>query len=245
LCAQTAIKESPELFFISKLFFSLMLNYFDLNVHAYPETDASVEELLSVAKRYGYAGIAITNHDEVVQEQKESNAVFYGVEIKANSVSDLKRKIKLHWGKVPLLAVHGGNDKINRAAVENPKVDILAHPCGEKGEGGLNHVLVRYAAENGVAIDFNMDAIIHSRRGERARILGKMRENLKLVRKYNAPMILTSHARSIYDLRAPLEMIALAALFGMSKEEATGALCDIPKGVLEKRWKKERDVEII
>jgi len=40
-----------------------MLNYFDLNVHAYPETDASVEELLSVAKRYGYAGIAITNHD--------------------------------------------------------------------------------------------------------------------------------------------------------------------------------------
>jgi len=223
-----------------------MPNYFDLNVHAYPETDTPVGELLSVAKRYGYAGIAITNHDEVVvQEQKESNAVFYGVEIKANSVSDLKRKIKLHWGKVPLLAVHGGKDKINRAAVENPKVDILAHPCGEKGEGGLNHVLVRYAAENGVAIDFNMNAIIHSRRGERARTLGKMREILKLVRKYNAPVILTSHARSIYDLRAPREMIALAALFGMSKEEATGALCDIPRSVLEKRWKKERDVEII
>jgi len=221
-----------------------MLNYFDLNVHAYPETDASVEELLSVAKRYGYTGIAIINHDEVVQEQKESNAVFYGVEMKANSVSDLKRKIKLHWGKVSLLAVHGGNDKINRAAVENPKVDILAHPCGEKGEGGLNHVLARYAAENGVAIDFNMNSIIHSRRGERARLLGKMREILKLVRKYNAPMILTTHARSIYDLRAPQEMIALAALFGMNKEEATGALCDIPSGVLEKRWKKERDVEI-
>ncbi|MHC1611016.1 MAG: ribonuclease P protein component 3 [Candidatus Methanospirareceae archaeon] len=222
-----------------------MPNYFDLNVHAYPETDTPVEELLSLAKRYGYAGIAITNHNEVVEEQKESNSVFYGVEIKADSVSDLKRKIKLHWGKVPLLAVHGGKDRINRAAVEDPKVDILAHPCGERGEGGLNHVSVRYAAENGIAIDFNMNAIIHSRRGERARILGKMREILKLVRKYNAPVILTSNARSIYDLRAPREMIALAALFGMSKEEATSALSDIPERVLERRWKKERDVEII
>jgi len=222
-----------------------MLNYFDLNVHAYPETDTPVEELLSVAKRYGYAGIAITNHDNIVEEDLASNYIFTGVEIKANSVSDLKRKIKLHWGKVSLLAVHGGNDKINRAAVENPKVDILAHPCGEKGEGGLNHVLVRYAAENGVAIDFNMNSIIHSRRGERARTLGKMREILKLVRKYNTPMILTSHAHTTYDLRAPREMIALAALFGMPKEEATSALCDIPRGVLEKRWKKERDVEII
>ena len=223
-----------------------MPEYFDLNVHAYPETAAPVEELLRVAKRYGYAGIAITNHDEaVVPEPLESNTVFTGVEIHAQSVVELKRKIKRYWGNVALVAVHGGDDKINRAAVENPKVDILAHPCGEKGESGLNHVLVRYAADNGVAIDFNMNALIRSRRGDRARVIGKMRDNLKLVRKYNAPMILTSHAHSIYDLRAPRELIALATLFGMTKEEATSALCDIPVGLLEKRWKKERDVEVL
>jgi ribonuclease P/MRP protein subunit RPP1 len=222
-----------------------MPKYFDLNVHAYPETDAQVAELLRVAKRYGYAGIAITNHDAVVQEQSESNAVFTGVEIHAKSVVELKSKIKRYWSNVALVAVHGGEDRINRAAVENVKVDILAHPCGEKGESGLNHVLVRYAAENGIAIDFNMNALIQSRRGDRARIIGKMRENLKLVRKYNAPMILTSHAHSIYDLRAPREMIALATLFGMTKEEAKSALCDIPVGILEKKWKKERDVEVL
>ncbi len=224
-----------------------MPNFFDLNVHAYPETDVPVEELLSVAKRYGFAGIAMTNHDDTMSENLVSNSIFRGVEIRANSSSELKRKIKLHRGKVSLLAVHGGNAKINRAALEDSRVDILAHPCGEKGEGEgeLNHVLVRYAAKNGVAIDFNLNAIIHSRRGDRARILLKMRENLKLVRKYKAPMILTSNARSIYDLRAPREMIALASLFGMRKEEATSALSDIPRGVIEKRWKKEKEVEII
>lgn len=223
-----------------------MPNFIDLNVHAYPETDVPVEEMRRVAKRYGYAGIAITNHNDVLND-KVSNSVFSGVEIRTNSVAELKRKLKHHWGKETLLAVHGGNEKINRAALEDSRVDILAHPCGEKGEGELNHVLVRYAAENGVAIDFNMNAIIQScrRRSERVRILSKMQENLKLVRKYKAPMILTSNARSIYDLRAPREMIALASLFGMRKEEAVHALSDIPTGVLEKKWKKEKEVEII
>jgi len=104
---------------------------------------------------------------------------------------------------------------------------------------------VRYAAENGVAIDFNLNAIIQSKRSDRARILWKMRENLKLVRKYKALMLLTSNARSVYDLRAPREMIALASLIGMGKEEAVHALSDIPTGILEKKWKKEKKVEII
>jgi len=228
-----------------------MSNYFDLNVHAYPETDAPAEELLRVARRYGYAGIGITNHDELLKEElrpdSNSIAIFTGVEIIANSVVDLKRKVKLHYGKASLLAVHGGNDKINRAAVEDSRVDILAHPCGgarEEEEGVLNHVLVRYAAENSIAIDFNINGIIYNRRGERARIIGKMRDNLRLARKYRAPKILTSNAHSVYDLRAPREMIALAALFGMTKEEATSALSDIPREILERRWKKETRVEV-
>ena len=227
-----------------------MPNFFDLNVHAYPETEVPVEEMFRVAKRYGYAGIAITNHDDTVKEKEDlppsvSNFVFRGVEIRATSVPELKRKIKLHREKVSLLAVHGGNEVINEAALKDSKVDILVHPCGEKGGGELSHVLVRYAAENGIAIDFNLNAIIHSKRSDRARILWKMREILKLVRKYKALMIITSNAHSIYDLRAPREMIALASLFGMRKEEAVHALSDIPKGVLEKKWKKEKEVEII
>jgi len=222
-----------------------MSKFFDLNVHAYPETEVPAEKLLRAAKRYGYTGIAITNHDDTVKGDLKSNFGFSGIEIRANSVADLKRKIKLYHGKVTVLAVHGGNDKINRAALEDHRVDVLAHPSGEKREGALNQVLVRFAAKNGVAIEFNLNAIINSRRGERARVLLKMRSNLKLVRKYKAPMILTSNACSIYDLRAPREMIALASLFGMEREEATSALSDFPQGILEKRWKKESDVVVL
>ena len=72
-----------------------------------------------------------------------------------------------------------------------------------------------------------------------------MREILKLARKYKAPRILTSNAHSLYDLRAPREIIALASLFGMEREEATIALTVFPKSIVAKRWKKERDVELV
>jgi ribonuclease P/MRP protein subunit RPP1 len=222
-----------------------MLKFYDLNVHAYPETEVSAEEMLSIAKRYGYASIALTNHDESIHKEMTSESIFTGVEIRAHSVAELKRKIRIHWGKVTVLAVHGGDDVVNRAALEDPRVDILVHPYGEAGEGELNHISVRYAAENGIALDFNINALIQSRRGTRARILMKMRELVKLVRKYKAPRILTSNAHSIYDLRAPREMIALASLFGMEREEATRALSEFPQAIVEKRWKKEREVEVL
>ncbi|MCK4736293.1 MAG: hypothetical protein KAT65_27825 [Methanophagales archaeon] len=226
--------------------------FFDLNVHAYPETEVPVEELVRVARRYGYAGIAITNYDEVVKGKEGeqlppsiANFAFRGIEIRAKSVSELKRRIRLYYGKVPLIVVRGGSKELNEAALKNSMVDVLAPQHGEHGKEGLTHVLVRYAAENDVAIEFNLNAIIHGRRSDRARILGKMREILKFVRKYKAMPVITSNAHSIYDLRAPREMVALASLFGMRKEEAVHALSDIPEGILEKKWKKRREVEII
>jgi RNase P/RNase MRP subunit p30 len=40
-------------------------------------------------------------------------------------------------------------------------------------------------------------------------------------------------------------MVALASLFGMRREEALCALSDVPKGIIEKKWKREKEVEII
>jgi ribonuclease P/MRP protein subunit RPP1 len=219
-----------------------MTKFFDLHLHAYPEIEATPEEMLRVAKRYGYAGIAITNHDHVAMANPAAS-IFSGVEICAKSVAELKRRIKEYSGKVDVLAVHGGDESTNMAALKDPRIDILAHPV--EGKGKLNHVLVRYAAENGIAIEFSLDAIIHNTRSGRARILQKTHRILQLTRKYKAKSIITSNARSIYDIRAPREMIALASLFGMRREEAVNALSYVPESIINKKWKKERTVEII
>ncbi|MDI6903517.1 MAG: RNase P subunit p30 family protein [Methanocellales archaeon] len=211
-----------------------MLNYYDLNVHALPEGADPPSILSSVAKRYGYAAIAITNHSNFWSEVT-AEGIISGVEIVADGISELKEKIKNYRPKVDVLLVHGGDPKINRAAVESSDVDVLAHPFHE-----FNHVLAKSAAENEVAIEFNLDALIYARGVSRVRALSAFQINLKLARKFGVPTVLTSGARSQYDLRAPREMIALASLFGMSEAEAIGALSKTPWSIILRNKKKAR-----
>jgi len=218
--------------------------FYDFNLHAAPECKNSAEELAEIASGYGYAGIAITNHTPRQSHPSQTPQtpqtpriadharvrIYSGIEIIAKNPHHLRQIVQKHRANVCVLSVHGGNEKINRAALESPLVDILAHP-GER----LNQVLMRFAAENRVAIEFNLDSIIKLRGRERVRVLAIFRHNLKLARKYDAPMILTSNAQSVYDLRAPREMIALASVFGMTEEEGVFALSAVPEEILRRR----------
>jgi ribonuclease P/MRP protein subunit RPP1 len=208
--------------------------FYDFSIHTAPECSDSPEAMAETASGYGYAGIAITNHTPH-QPQKPGITnhpgieVYSGIEIVAKNPHHLMQMIQKHRAKVRVLSVHGGNEKINRAALESHVVDILSHP-----DERLNHVLMRFASENRVAIEFNLDSIIRMRGRARVRALTNFRHNLKLARKYGAPMILASNAQSIYDLRAPAEMIALGTIFGMTEDEAIAAISTVPEEIIRR-----------
>jgi ribonuclease P/MRP protein subunit RPP1 len=230
------------------------MKFYDFGVHPYPEGTTPLDRLCEVARMYGYSGIAVTNHDvsyelnqftlfdRSIEGGMNGFELFRGIEI-VSGASGLRQKIREQREKVSVLCVHGGEERINRIAVEDKKVDILCHPerCGVN----LNHILVKLAAQNGVAIEFNIGNIVHKRGSARSRLLSRMRGNLLLARKYSAPMILTSNAYSIYDLRAPREMIALARLFGMRKEEAIEALSEMPMRMIGRENVLMDGVEIV
>jgi len=200
------------------------MNFYDLNVHVQPETGLSAEELAGIASKYGYAAVAAVTHAK--RPEAKLPGLVCGIELVAGNVSELKNKILNLRKETDLLLVHGGDLEINRAASSDSRVDILAHP------GSIDHITARFASENGVALEFNMDAVIFARGERRAKTLHAMRGNLELVRKYDTPFVITSNATSIYGLRAPGEMLALGMLVGMSKEEAERGVSTVPEGIL-------------
>jgi ribonuclease P/MRP protein subunit RPP1 len=221
--------------------------FYDFSIHTAPECSDPPEAMAETASGYGYAGIAITNHTPHQPQKPEMTdhpkvEVYSGIEIVAKNPHHLTQMIQKYRAKVRVLSVHGGNEKINRAAVESRAVDILSHP-----DERLNHVLMRFASENRVAIEFNLDSIIKMRGRARVLALTNFRHNLKLARKYGAPMILASNAQSIYDLRAPREMAALGTIFGMTEDEAIAALSTVPEEIIRRgseNWIME-GVEIV
>lgn len=168
------------------------------------------------------------------QDQDSAFRIVRGMEIRARNQDDLKKKVQKFRKDAEVLMVHGGDLKINRAACENPRVDIISHPYKGRRDSGINHVSARKAAENGVALELNLRHLLKVRPKFRYRILGQFRDILKLKRKFNFPLVISSGAHSIYDLHTPQDIIALSYCFGMEEKEAIGALSETPQNIMER-----------
>ncbi|AFC99121.1 RNase P/RNase MRP subunit p30 [Methanocella conradii HZ254] len=212
--------------------------FYDLGVHAYPEGGSTLSLMALKAKEYGYAGLCTVNHSDFFLDVKkvpvpEGVEVVQGVEVVARDANDLRRQVDRFRKKVRVLAVHGGDAAINRAACEEERVDILMHPQDGK-TGGLNHVLARLAADKGVAIGFELLPIIYNKGGSRVRTLSGYRANLALAKKYGAPFVVVSGAMSIYDMRDVRTALSLCRLLGMGEKDAIRGLSFYPSEILRR-----------
>ncbi|WP_340818795.1 ribonuclease P protein component 3 [Methanolobus sp. WCC4] len=219
--------------------------FYDLNVHTVPEGKNTIEEMAALAKHFGYTGVAVTNPFNSCKPERSTVIdgldIISGVELRTENASKLHGLVGKFRQTVDVIVVHGGSESINRAAVENSNVDILSN-FGSMKDNGLNHVLAKSASDNDVAISFDLSHIIGLRGGRRVRALSNFRNDLRIIRKYDVPFVLTSNAGSLYDMRAPRELMALASLFGMTREEALKGLSDVPENILKRNRPSENHV---
>ncbi len=216
-----------------------MSRYIDICVRAFPEGADTPQRIQLVARKLGFDATVITNHTPLLAKRSECG--FFGVEIKAENVSELKKKIALYRRDAVVLSVHGGNDKINRAACRDERVDVLMHP--EYGRhNGLNQVTAKLAKQHGVAIGFCLNYFWQTTGTTRARLLAFQRKNVTLCKKFGTDMVITSNARSHYDLRAPRELKALARLASLEDADAEAAFSRVPFAIINKRAQSSESV---
>ncbi|WP_135663028.1 RNase P subunit p30 family protein [Halorhabdus rudnickae] len=188
-------------------------------VHARPDGDSTVARLALTAAEYGFDGLVIRNHgDALPDDDREGIADTYGidvvdgVEIRAEDPSRASGFVGNHRDRRTLVAVHGGDPDMNRFAVEQPAVDVLAHPLA--GDGDVDHVTVKTAAENGVHLEWSLRDVLRSdggRRVEALRDLGKLHD---LLVEYDAPYVVSGDPSSHLQLRAPRDLVAVGEALG-------------------------------
>lgn len=213
--------------------------FYDFCVHAVPDGENTAAELAALARHFGYSGITLANHSDkrpqswAVPDSSEVFEIFKGVELVEENPSKLHGLIEKFRKLVDVLIVHGGSETVNRVALENPRVDILNHPAFDKSSG-LNQVLAKAAAENEVAIGLTLRPLLFTRGSRRIRLLSDLRANLDLARKYEVSLVLSSDAMSCFDLRSPMEALALAEICGLEEDEAVDAMSTVPEKIISR-----------
>lgn len=223
-----------------------MTKYYDLHVHTNWSSGAnSVEEMAQTAEKFGWDGIAVCDHFQDLQKfrqqqnaiknaQKNANIeIFSGTEIQPKNQNELGRLVSKIREQVQILVAHGGDYNINRAACQNPKVDILAHPEFGRTDSGLDEFCLAQARENNVAIQINFREILEGYRKPRVFILSHVAQNVRLAQELKAAVVACSAANSIWDIRDPRALASIANVLGMDLGDAINTVSEIPEKIVE------------
>lgn len=149
-------------------------------------------------------------------------------------------KIKSHGKKLGFSRVitcgdlricEGGTEEQNRKYVSDKQNDVLMNPelksLGDKvhyRKSGLNQVLAKLAAKNDVAIGFGFSYVLNSKGVERAKIIGRMKQNVRICRKAGAKMVVCSYGSNVKEMRGAKDLLAFARLLGMTGTEVKHCL---------------------
>lgn len=189
--------------------------------HARPDGESTVARLAHTAAEYGYDGLVVRNHGDASPEyDQEGLAETYGVdvvdgvEIRTDDPSRASGFVGNYRDRRTIVAIHGGSVEMNRFAVEQPAVDVLAHPLAEDGD--VNHVIARTAAENGVHIEWSLRDVLRGDGGRRVEAVRGLRKLRELIEQYDAPYVVSADATSHLQLRAPRELRALGEVLDCS-----------------------------
>ncbi len=130
-----------------------------------------------------------------------------------------------------LVVAEGLNGELLRAAAKSRDVDFV-NPCLVpkywKDDG-----LIRAVAEGGKAFELPLVPLILTQKfALRARNLSQLSQFLARCRKLHAPIVFTSRSQTKYDLKSPIEWLAVSQLLGLTREQAAAAWSVEPERVL-------------
>ncbi|MEM5882619.1 MAG: RNase P subunit p30 family protein [Candidatus Aenigmatarchaeota archaeon] len=227
------------------------MKFFDFHVHStFSGGESTLEELASMAKRLGYSGFCFTTYplekreEEILKTEIERIKKEFGIEIflgfEARNLKELKILVKRRRD-FDVLLVRGGDLELNRKACETPEVDVLTHPELGRQDSGLNHVLAKLAAKNFTTIEINFREIMFTTKKTRCLVLRNVQQNVKLAKKYKAPLIICSGAINHFEMRDPYSLISLGCELGLELKEAKQAISKVPQEIIKKI--KERKSE--
>ncbi len=215
--------------------------FFDLNVKG-----SSLENNVKLARQaseYGWEHInfsynqndfkdALNLSDELKDSLKDIITFNYTLEIKSTNINEIRKAVNKFRNDSLCISVIGGDLKVNRAVLENVKIDVLSRPYLKRYDSGLNHILAKEALKNNVAIELCFEDILKSYLAPRAKIISNFRDIYTLYRKFDFPLILSSRAESIFDVKTTQDFVSVFKQTGLSEDEIITAF-KTSKDILE------------
>ena len=130
--------------------------------------------------------------------------------ILAKNAEEARKLIEKASKNKEKVIVQGRDIEFNRKILENKRVNILIlnHKIGKdklkERDSGLNQILCKIARDNNITLAIDFNDITTTDKKQRAKILGRIKQNIKLIKKFKNEVIV---------INSPDDKLSLSALF--------------------------------
>lgn len=194
--------------------------------------------------RFGIRGVSAVfenNFDfaafKQLKEKHPGLDLISAVEVTTEKKGEVKRAIDKFRNNVDLIIVNAKDTNAMRAASERSEVDFISHAF-------VDQTAARDCAANNVALGFDIADFLEFFGTKRANLISKLNFNLELARKYKIPIVLATGAQSVYGLRNPQQIIALAETLGFKHNEAVQAVLETPFEIVKRNRDRRKGIEV-
>jgi RNase P/RNase MRP subunit p30 len=187
-----------------------------------------------------------TKKTDLTNKKKENNAlgknIYTGILLKPGKVNDISRFPKSLFYEADFIAAQSVSEKIVRAIVSQPKIDLLVNPETHTGKdhthfrySNINQVLAKLSRANTVRYGVDFHRLLKLEPKHRVKLIGRIMQNIRIFQKYKVPLVIGSFASKPEDLRNMKDLAALLRVLGSKYKESKLAIHSNLKAILEEK----------
>lgn len=196
----------------------------DACICPYPAGNSSTRRMALEARGLGYDTLVAMG---IPSGDYGGIAVYGGALVRGVPAHGAALQVKRHSQEGKVVFVEAGDNGFNRALLAVRGTHVL---CGihRADRHSFDHVTAKIAADHRVAVDISLEPVLRQRSAARQKALNRYLDILMLSRKYGFPLVLSTHARSVLEMRPVREVTAVASFIGLDLDEAVQALETVP-----------------
>lgn len=189
-------------------------------------------------KDFGYSTIGYAREIETGSSQEkgfqENNDIKVGAKVIPSDAKFSKQKNFLRQvskeNKFTLLK--NGYERLNKVAINEELIDGLLLPSDD-GNESLDQGTVSLLSQKDIPVLISFNCILKHKGYLRSRVLRRLKNEVKISKENNIPIVITSGSKSFWGIRPPRELISFGEVLGMSKRNSKASITFRPRNIIE------------
>jgi ribonuclease P/MRP protein subunit RPP1 len=185
--------------------------------------------MLQKATELGFSETAVTNINI-----KDADGFATRIDLEPKNSKDFMESIKRNRKKFEVVSVICHSKKIANKAAQDQRVDILlySNQFSVRSKTWFNRQQASLAKESGCYYEINANQIIKADLNLTF-LLKQLKKEVLIAQKTGVPIIISSGATSIFEMREPRALIAMLGLLDIQEEDALNMVSANPGSKLQ------------